>query len=345
MKILSLFFILIFSTPVLFAKTGPVPDFGSSVEFPPEYQGLSLDKMRGKGVLIIFFQSWCGICNKWAPEMFPQAQKTLDKYPNLIRIAIKTDGGTLKEASSFLSHKKADPNSWIIGIDKGANYYKQVTGSNGLWNFVLIGPKGDILESKSAGAYFKSKNGQPKTYVLAKMNYGSLLGNEVNSTIKNKYPEPFNKAVQQAEIGSFLNALKESKKLSRNSKYKADSENFDKELMGTLQEKVETHSSTLEDEESNRRFEAYMSLRTLCEDLKKLPIGKDASKLLRKYKFNKSIAKELKAETAYLKLMAKVQKLTQDKKASYLKKYLPKIIKSYSGTHFAGIANTQLGSI
>ena len=86
-----------------------MPEFGASVTFPKGEEPVTIAGLRGKVAVVLFFQSWCPICNGWAPDLVKQLEQQYAGQPGYVLIGIKTDGGTPEEAKAFLAGKGADP--------------------------------------------------------------------------------------------------------------------------------------------------------------------------------------------------------------------------------------------
>lgn len=70
----------------------PAPPFTRSLKWNTGSEAPSLDALEGKSVLVLFYQSWCPICNKWSGELFSQLTKQYGDDPKVVLVAIKTDG-------------------------------------------------------------------------------------------------------------------------------------------------------------------------------------------------------------------------------------------------------------
>jgi hypothetical protein len=103
------------------------PPFGDSITWETGKESPTLEGMRGKSVLVLFFQSWCGICNGWSPGLFEQLGKAYGSDPQVVLIALKTDGGSLSDAREYMK-SRTDPDLWLVGVDESAAYYRQASG-------------------------------------------------------------------------------------------------------------------------------------------------------------------------------------------------------------------------
>ena len=141
------------------SQARPVPDFGDSITWADSGENPSLANLEGKSVLILFFQSWCGICNGWSGNLFKDLEKHYQDDRQVVIVALKTDGGSIKDAENYLN-SRADTSNWLVGVDKNASYYKSVAGNDRLYQHAWIKPDGTIGELKKSGSYTPLKNGK-----------------------------------------------------------------------------------------------------------------------------------------------------------------------------------------
>lgn len=163
------------------AKEGDTcPEIPSSVVFKKSDPQLTLSDCRDRAVVILFFQSWCPICNKWAPEAIKSLQESeMAKNPSVLFVAVKTDGGNLDQAEAFFKGKGGDPNRWIIGIDPGAAMLKAINGKDGLWEMAVIGQDQKIKTLTSA----LSSLSKPDSTLQA-LNLSQQYGGDMGAAIK-----------------------------------------------------------------------------------------------------------------------------------------------------------------
>jgi len=157
--------VLIFCLLVSALEAAPAPPFGSSITWNTGKETPSLEAMKGKAVLVVFFQSWCPLCNAWSGEVLQSFTETFKDDPRVVLVALKTDGGSVRDALSYLNGR-ADTNYWLVGTDENATFARQATGVDGLYTYAWITPEGLIGESGKAGS---SVSGQrPKVYWAAR---------------------------------------------------------------------------------------------------------------------------------------------------------------------------------
>jgi len=212
-----------------------------------------MNGMRGKSVVVVFFQSWCGICNRWSPDFFRQVGEKYKNDPKVVLVALKTDGSDVKDAVGYLK-SRTDLEHWLVGTDKNASYYRQVTGNDKLYKYVWVDPKGEVSEVLATEQYFGEKNA--KQFVLANdkmvkdLHKGASTLIAENSELRVKIKE----AVRFAEVGMFLSALKAVGTQASDPKLKNDVSEFRKVISDRLQEPVETNAEILADENNVNRY-------------------------------------------------------------------------------------------
>lgn len=162
MRLIALVTALLFTNVSAWSQS--MPEFGGSVTFPKGEEPVTIAGLRGKVGVVLFFQSWCPICNGWAPGLIKQLEQQYAGQPGYVLIGIKTDGGTPEEAKAFLSGKGADPERWVVASDLEADYYQQIIAEAPLWGYAVVAPDGSRVEAGQAGRYFVSDG--PKRFVL-----------------------------------------------------------------------------------------------------------------------------------------------------------------------------------
>ena len=299
-------FTLTFSS---FLSAKPMPEFGSSVEFDKAETTLTMAGLKDKAIIIVFFQSWCGKCNVWAPNLIKQLEKTHGNNCGVVMIALKTDGGGLSGAKGYMKAKGADPSLWTIGSDKNAAYYKQVTGSDALWGYALVDTEGNIVKNGKAGSYSRGSN--PKSYILAQKSLLSECG-ELSSRLPadKTYPPELAQVVKLTEIGCYGSALALCSSPKLKSKFRQPVADMNKEIMIIVDKQIADRTTILQDKEQDgpARYDAYKELQEIVKPLRYAASARKASSLISKSKMDPVIQKEIRAETAYTKLMKRKQK-------------------------------------
>jgi len=326
------------------AAGAPMPDFGPSVAFDKPEKGLRLAKLRGKAVLIIFFQSWCGICNGWSPDLIKQIETAHGESGKVVLIAIKTDGGKLAGAKDYLKSKKADMSKWIVASDGDARYYKQATGQNGLWKYVLVGADGNVAGAGQAGAFWQQAGG--KKFVLGEENLLAKCGKaESFLSADEERPRGVSRVVRLAERGFFAKALKACSSVRGTTNRKAALE-LKKELVSLVKTKITAAADALKDEEKDwgERYEAHKTLGALLVNFRTTTTGREVRPLLLKMGRAPEIRKEKAAERSYLKVMIKLGEAGKNDTARLAREFKA-LAKKYEGTRYGEQASVIAGRI
>ncbi|MCK5850229.1 MAG: redoxin family protein [Kiritimatiellae bacterium] len=324
------------------ATGAPMPEFGNSVQFDKSGPDIAISRLKGKAILIIFFQSWCGICNGWAPELIKQVEEAHGNNRSLIMVAIKTDGGGVSGAKNYLKSKKADLTKWCIGSDKNATFYKKVTGANELWGYVLVNSNGSIAKQGKAGSYRPiAKN--KKQYSLSSKGLLKSCGKLETILPANKeYPPELSQITRLAELGCFGEALSLCKSATQRSKTRVAAKELKQDIINILETRIRSRMDTLKDtkKDGGSRYESYKELSVIIKDLRAVPAATEAKILLTKTKRDPVIQKEIKAETAYLKVIHKLKKASKSGR-SRISGELKIIAKKYEGTKYGGLAEEE----
>lgn len=187
------------------------PPFGDSLEWNTGRESPGLDALTGKSVLVVFFQSWCPICNGWSGEFFKQMTETYGDDPGVVLMAIKTDGGSMREAVGYIE-ERADVEKWMVAVDKGGAYLQQALGRDKLYEYMWVGPDGRIGGEGEAGRYRTGSD--PKEFMLARPDQAKNFRKGTGRLIPadKELDDALGKAVTLAEKGLFTNALGEAAK-------------------------------------------------------------------------------------------------------------------------------------
>lgn len=118
----------------------PAPDFA----YPDmDGQEVSLRALRGKYVLLDFWELWCGACILAIPEMKQKADKYRSAGVEIIGVTSENETGIRRIVkANQLNYRN------LLADPKMINDY----GVNGRPNYILIGPDGKILAYDDKGA-------------------------------------------------------------------------------------------------------------------------------------------------------------------------------------------------
>ncbi len=317
---LTALFLLATAAPL---RADPMPDFGDSVDFDESTPDLSLSRLKGKGVVIIFFQSWCPVCNEWGPKMLKQVEDTHGANRGLVLVAIKTDGGGVVGARNYLKRAGLDLTRWCVGSDSSAKYYQRVTGANELWDYALVGADGQLAKAADAGTFWMDGPEKNK-YVVASSDTVKACG-RIGTLLPadRKYPDGSDEAVRLAELGYFGSALKKA-----GDELKAD-------IQAAAKKRVKLLIEVMDDKNENGgyRYEAYKDLVVLAKDLRGHAIGREAASACTRGGSDPVIVNEKTAEKAFHRAMDAVIK-GGEKKLSKTNNYLKMVADRYKGTAF-----------
>lgn len=328
LKIQLLGICLFFASFSLFGEEKMAQEFGSSVKISKDSPQVTLAQLKGKAVLLVFFQSWCPKCNKWSGKMFKDIEKAHGNNPNVILFAIKTDGGGTSGAESYLKERNLNFKKWIVASDKSATYYKLLTGEDKLFKGVEVSPNGS----------YKIISG----HSMIGRNYASIYGDQLKRILPDKkYRPELSNAVRNTELSAFKNALLECIKLSRDKKVKEDAKALKKDILEAASAKVKRLLLVLKDESSKERFSAFLTLRGLAIELKGTEPSKEAIKGLKEARSAPFMKKELKAEKVYMSIIKKASKMKRRKREEALRATLPKFAEKYSDTYYGRLAGKK----
>jgi hypothetical protein len=317
-----------------------IPEFGPSVEFDSAGPQPALSKLKGKAVIILFFQSSCPICNKWAPAFFKDVQNEYGTNNAVVLIALKTDGGGIAGAKTYLKSKGVNLDQWIVGSDDGAKYHTQVTGDDSLWCYTLLGADGTIVQQAKAGM---SKRFGPDKVTLYNLADPALLKKCGKLTTvlppDKRYDPSLSSLVRMAEFGDAEKALVLcSAAISKMNTRQAATE-LKADLQPVVEKRLSDRAALLGDatQPSPARYDAFQELTRMVSDLKTLPAATKVVPVLTRAKQDPALQKEARAESAYRGLQTRVQK-AGDRDKPRLVKELETFAQQAAGTKYGQLA-------
>lgn len=333
-KLLVLMSMLLSMAP-LSAKTPP--PFGDSIEWSTGKEAPTLEGMRGKSVLVLFFQSWCGICNKWSPDLFDQMGKAYGNDPKVVLIALKTDGGGLPEAYEYMK-SRTDPALWLVGVEENASYYRQATGDDKLYTYMWVKPDGTVGRIEKAGSYMSQPG--PKRFVLANEKSRKEFRKDSKPLMSADEPldEALKPAIGKAELGLYLGALAEAGKLGSNAALKEDVETFKRKIAERLESSVERYAEAVADENNADRYLAYMALKRIGEDFGSSAPGQAARNALAGQSSSAWLDSEEKAAKEYASIMRRAERADDARSRERISKALAKLAEEFPGTLYGRMA-------
>lgn len=322
------------------------PEFGPSVVFDQNDPPVRLSDLHGKMVLVVFFQSWCPICNGWSPDFFKQVTTSLGDDPAVTLVALKVDGGGVAKAKEYLQSMHVNLSKWNVGSDTGGVYYQRVSGGQELYGYALIDQDGRLVERGKAGMYYTG--GNPKKYVLGDPKIRQKVPAAAPILADgNTYPPELHMVVRVAELGNLRLALTGIRGWEHG-KIKETASKLREELLTALSARVEAWSTALKGSDPAARYEAYRQLR-MTSMMSDIAPGKAAKEALASIKSDKELTKELArqehAETVFWGIIAQSQKLEIAERKDQLATALKQFAAAYEGTSFADRATAEAQTI
>lgn len=318
------------------------PPFGDSITWSTGKESPTLEGMRGKSVLVLFFQSWCPICNEWSPGLFKQLGEAYGNDPKVVLIALKTDGGGLDEAFEYMK-SRTDPDLWLVGVEENASYYRQATGDDKLYTYMWVKPDGSI--GKMDGASFHDPKGGKKNFTLASDRAAKEYRNGSTPLMPIDPPldEALKPAVEKAEIGLYLSALKEVGGLASDASLKDDVATFKGRIAERLESSVKRYQEAIEDEKNEDRYLAYLALKRIEEDFGASAPGQAAKKAVAVHASASWVSNEEEAAKDYQSIMRKAERADDERSRERIAKALKKLADEFPDTIYGRIAMASKG--
>lgn len=300
----------------------PIKEFGPSVSFSEEGPAIKMSDLKGKVVLIVFFQSWCPTCNKWSGEKFKNVEKAYAKDRSVVLVALKTDGGGVSGAKNYLK-ERANLENWIVGSDKDAEYYTAVNGKDDLFNYAIVNGKGELVEK----GYFGSS-------ALAKKNFSNGFFTRAFLPKDSKYHEKLSGVVKEAELGLYKTAIVNCRKFTKDKEIVDDAKSLEKDIYSGIQSRITELTNQMKTESDPDRFSYYLELRQLAEALHGMPIQNEAVKVFVELKTDPFFKKEIAAENAYLVYKKNLEIIKKSEVSKYKESFIPKFLNTYKDTYY-----------
>jgi len=325
---------LCFSSIATAAKQAP--PFGGSLEWNTGSESPSLGALAGKSVLVMFYQSWCPICNKWSGELFAQLTKTYGEDPRVVLVAIKTDGGSMGDALKYLS-ERTDEEKWMVAVDEGGVYQQQALGRNKLYEYMWVTPEGEIGEEGKSGTY--TSGSDPKEYTLVRVDVAKKFRAGTSTVMPEgkKLDAALDPAVELAEKGLFLSALAQAAKIS-SSAAKEDVGAFRKAIAGKVENAVAMHKAVVEDKSSNNRYLSLISLQGIAENFGRSAPGMAAKEVVSAHERSSWVAEEEEAASDYESIMRRSQRADDERSRARITKALVKLAEEFPETAYGRMA-------
>lgn len=305
-RVLLFFAVLVLHASGIEGKIAP--NFGESITWEIKGEEPSLSDLEGKSVLVLFFQSWCGICNGWSGQMMKQAEEAYNENPEVVIVALKTDGGSPKDARKYISDRTPALN-WLVGVDEEAEYYNLLTEQGGLFTYVWIKPDGSVGELRKMGRFYGGE--QKKSFSMSSAKYVKKYMEEAKLLFPDAegYDEELQTAVAMAEKGLFISALK-SLGSSRSPDAVAIKSAIAARVENSIAELVTTMDSTSDPYD---RYVAYLGLEGYAKKYGSSSVNKEARAAISKAKFESWARSEERASKSYKNLIRAHGKIENEK--------------------------------
>jgi len=299
------------------------PEFGPSLTWNVKGEEPSLTAMRGKSVLVFFYQDWCGICNGWSGELFQQVNESLKDDPTTVLVAIKTDGGTMAQATAYLE-SRMDLSNWLIAVDEGGAYCRQAIGHTKLYQYMWVRPDGTIEKiAKSGMRYTKPDKTE---YVLG----SKLIRQQLRKGAQAFFPKldemdsALKPAIKKAEQGLFLSALNLAEKSHVN---REDLKSFRDSLAEKVSQMASSHEAVLSDESSKGRYMAP---------------GKAARKALSSQAGKSWLNHEQEASKDYQAIQRRATRADDKRSRARIKRAMEKLANEFPTTYYGRLASASV---
>ena len=325
-----------------FSNPGRAPEIPALVQFAGDSAGLSLQNLKGKVVMVIFFQSWCPICNGWSGELFKQVQEAGGGRRDVVLAAVKTDGGGTPGAIKYLQGR-ADADQWLIGADPNAVWTQATMGVDELYQYMIIGPDGTILDCGKAGVYYE--RGDRKDFVPA-LRLKKILEDAKAQTVLPKdsaYPDVPPGAVRAVEFRQYGAAIKLCDAAARTpakdaaAAFKADVLRMVDDRSKALSEVLGSTSA-----DGGARLEAYLELKKISKDFGTTKTGMTAVRAVKAAARDKALASEIQAGQEYTNLHQQASKVKNFARNSEFVTALTAVAEKHPDTKFGKMAADEV---
>ncbi len=325
------------------ALAAPMPEFGPSVQFDPAGPQPLLAKLRGKAVIMLFFQSGDKSSDSWSGKFIQEMEEAYADNPAVVLIALKTDSGGPAAAKGYFAAKKAKPDLWIVGSDADAKYATSITGDP-LWFYVLVGADGSIIERGKAGVSHTVTVGpdkkREKRFNLADPKLIKKCGAIATALPAGKrYDSSVAPLVRLTELGDAEKAFTLANGMLARPKEKQAATDLLADLQPLVERRITERVALLADTAaaSAARYTAFNELTQMVKDLKGHALANKAGPALSKAKLDPALQREARAEAAYKTLLPRIQRATERDKPR-LAKELEAFAKQHDGTQAGQLA-------
>lgn len=325
-----------------------LPDFGPSVQFDPAGPQPTVAKLKGKAIVVLFFQSSDKTSNGWSGKLIQAMQDAYGTNKTVVLMALKTDGGGVAAAKGYLTSKGANLDQWVVGADADAKYASGVAGDY-QWYYVLVGADGTIVERGKAGVTHTVVVGQDRKqeYNLANPKMLKSCGKLTTVLPAGKsYASAVSGLVRLVELGDAEKAFSLCSAMLSRPKERPAATELLADLQPLVEKRLSDRAAILSDPAapSPARYDAFSELAQMAKDLKNHPAAAKVSPLLAKARLDPALQKEARAEAAFKNVMPRVQKAS-DRDKPRLAKELENIAKQNAGTKYGQLAADEAASL
>lgn len=325
------------------SRAAVLPEFAPAIEFDSAGPQPTVAKLKGKAVIVLFFQSSDKAGNAWSGKLIGEMQESFGTNKTVVLMAIKTDGGGVNAAKNYLSSKGAKLDQWVVGNDAGAKYSGDLVGDP-LWYYLIVGANGNIVERGKAGITYNVVVGPNKKteqhYSLANHSIIKSCGKLTTVLPADKaYPSSVAPLARLAELGDAAKALAICTTLLPKPKEKQAATELLADLQPVVDKQISDRLTLLDNAKaaSAARYDAYNELALMLKDLKAHPAGAKIGPALAKARQDPALQKEARADSAYKGLAARLQKAGAREKPRMAKDF-EALAKQFEGTKYGELA-------
>jgi hypothetical protein len=288
--------------------------------------GASLQDLRGKSVVIITYVTWCPKCNNWSPDFFQQIKAAAADKPVVI-VAVCTDAPTIP-GPQYVSERGLVGMNILHAYDANMDAKLQVDDSQ-LFNVVLIGPDGNVLEKDVASRHYVLDNGQ-RDFTMART-VRELANPGTFTIVTDDMPAEVRTLLWPMELGRIV----PGRDLNRVKRQ------FSLEARKSLDDAVQTFAARqleLINEwkagEAPQQMAAFSKADMLSKAFPSTDEGRAARQVVTELNRDAQFKKEIAARNAYEQLLNRAAKQPQSRQEALLAGFA----KRFEGTYFAAQA-------
>lgn len=271
-----------------------------AADFPPglfsDGQNYQLSDLKGRVVVLFFFERTCPTCKKLIPERNQLVKQYQDKPVKFIAVGA---GDTLQEVNAYARETGLVMPIFADSLSVMEKRYGQKISLNNIYQLRVVGPDGKI------SAYQATKETIDKALTDAKPKYP-----------KSDYDAKLAAALDCFESGQYAQGAKVLTAL-RKSKTKAVSESADK-LFSALKEEAKEWKAEAEKLAQGNPVAAYDLHARIASVVVNDDLGKAASADMKKLAATKQVKEELAARTAYFQMLTSMTRMTAAQKKQAL---------------------------